>query len=74
MGRLTGIQFPAAPILKSDSSSTFSLWCFVKDETYVLPIPIMLNNVIDQIRTTVGHSENPFIAKCSYLVLCGVLS
>jgi len=29
-------------------------WCFVKDETYILPIAITLNNVKDRIRTAVG--------------------
>jgi hypothetical protein len=46
----------------------FFLWCFVKDEAYVLSIPITLNNVQDRMRIAVGHSEHPFIEKCRYLV------
>jgi hypothetical protein len=55
-------------------SRHFFPWCFVKEETYVLPIAITLNNVKDRIRTAVGHSEYPFIAKCRYLVRGGLSS
>lgn len=44
----------------------------MKDETYVLPVPVTLNNVKDRIRTAVGHSEHPLLQNADiwYLVEC----
>jgi hypothetical protein len=35
----------------------FFLWCFVKDEVYILPMPITLNNLKDQIRTAIAKCQ-----------------
>jgi hypothetical protein len=39
----------------------FFLWGFVKDEVYVLPMPMTLNNLKDQIRTAIAKIDQPLL-------------
>jgi len=44
MDWLRGVHFLASPIPRSDPPQLF-LWGFVKDEVYILLVPVTLNNL-----------------------------
>jgi hypothetical protein len=39
----------------------FFPWGFVKDEVYILPMPITLNNLKDRIRTSIAKIDQPLL-------------
>jgi len=39
----------------------FFLWDFVKDEVYVPPMPVTLNNLKDRIRTATAKTDQPLL-------------
>jgi hypothetical protein len=50
------------------------LWGFEKDEFYILPMPITLNNLNDQIQTATAKTDQPLLQnvwhKVKYLDVC----
>jgi hypothetical protein len=61
MDRPRGVHFLASTISGSDTPLDFFLWGFMKDEVYVPPMPINLNNLKDRIRTAIAISD---LEKC----------
>jgi hypothetical protein len=55
-----GALFLASVISRSDLLDFF-LWGFVKDEVYVPPVPITLNNLKDRIRTAIAKIDQPLL-------------
>jgi hypothetical protein len=54
------VNFLASTISKSDPSLIFFLSDFVKDEVYILPMPITLNKLKDQILTASAKTEHTY--------------
>jgi hypothetical protein len=61
MDRLTGVHFPASAICRSDAPRLSFLWGFVKDDVYVPPLPITLNNLKDRIRNVITKTDQPLL-------------
>jgi hypothetical protein len=59
-GSAEGVHFRASVISRSDPHPTpavdIFLWSFVKDEVYVPPMPITLNNLKARIRTAIARN------------------
>jgi hypothetical protein len=60
-GRGGGSYFLASAISRSDPPLDFFLWGFVKDELYVPPVPVTLNNFKDRIRTEIAKIDQPLL-------------
>jgi hypothetical protein len=52
------VHFLASAISISDLLDFF-LWGFMKDEVYILPMPITLNNLKTRIRTAIAKIDQP---------------